>query len=592
MGCFTVLKNKKKKSEQATYLRRVNPQENSPTTLPEPHTRTQALQSAPPSFRTRVKPVQPINKVKNNRTRALSAPSSLIEAEQDALSSVDCDEQEESKSRIGPMKEHRSPSPQPLPLPSPQIHNAVVLKTMGSFKSVTSSGPINASGPLPLPPSGTLRNFSYEEIAAACQNFCPERCMSEGLSSVIYRASFGDDTSGSKKLNATVTRLHPSTQGLREFVNEVNTLASLQHPNLCKLIGFHAREGLTFLHEEGPFQAMFNEFSTANIQIDKDFSAKLSGYGCITHIPETEISKSSVESIIRDANSASHIERYSSNCLSQNRFPESRLPPNNISLRGPKCAIFASKIRTESSLKIATDIKERIALLNKLVGYGLTYQNGEGILPFLCIGHWQIFRWRHWREGCSPPRAMFGVLELCFLNCSQARKNLDSRHRKEEKNLVKWSRPFLADDCRLSLIMDPQLKGRFALKAARKVADIAQRCLQTDPSERPTMRTVVEHLKTVQDMKYSCRYPLQEPRAIGGKHMARSSSLNGIVTPAPTSNFSPSPPTTRPYISPRPLPLPMSLPTQTCSSILSLDGVDHQESQKSSSSRRASVEGF
>ena len=81
-------------------------------------------------------------------------------------------------------------------------------------------------------------------------------------------------------------------------MNEVNTLASLQHPNLCKLIGFHAREvseqrmlvferlfhgsldrllygrsdgppidwnarmkvalcaaqGLTFLHEEGPFQ--------------------------------------------------------------------------------------------------------------------------------------------------------------------------------------------------------------------------------------------------------------------------------------------------------------------------------------------------
>lgn len=87
-------------------------------------------------------------------------------------------------------------------------------------------------------------------------------------------------------------------QCLREFVNEAITLASLQHPNLCKVIGFHAREGsehrmlvyerlfhgsldrllygrsvgppldwnarmkvalcaaqgLTFLHEEGPFQ--------------------------------------------------------------------------------------------------------------------------------------------------------------------------------------------------------------------------------------------------------------------------------------------------------------------------------------------------
>lgn len=91
---------------------------------------------------------------------------------------------------------------------------------------------------------------------------------------------------------------------MKEFVSEVNTLASLQHPYLCKLIGFHAREGsdkrmlvygrlfhgsldrllygrsdgppidwnarmkialcaaqgLTFLHEEGPFQ-VFKDFT-------------------------------------------------------------------------------------------------------------------------------------------------------------------------------------------------------------------------------------------------------------------------------------------------------------------------------------------
>lgn len=90
------------------------------------------------------------------------------------------------------------------------------------------------------------------------------------------------------------------SKGLREFMNEVNTLASLQHPNLCKLLGYHAREGsdqrilvyerlhhgsldqllygrsagppidwntrvkvalcaaqgLTFLHEQGPFQVL------------------------------------------------------------------------------------------------------------------------------------------------------------------------------------------------------------------------------------------------------------------------------------------------------------------------------------------------
>ena len=192
------------------------------------------------------------------------------------------------------------------------------------------------------------------------------------------------------------------------------------------------------------------------------------------------------------------------------------------------------------------------------------------------------------------PKSNVWSYGIVLLELLTGRKNLNSRHYKEERNLVKWSRPFLADDCRLSLIMDPQLKGRFPAKAARTVADIAQRCLQKDPSERPTMRTVVEHLKAIQDMKYSCLFPLQEPGTVG-KHMSKSPSLNGIITPAPGLSFSPSPPPTRPSTSPtRPGPLPLSLPPRTCASTLSLDVIDRQENRKSSSSmvRRASLKGF
>jgi len=189
----------------------------------------------------------------------------------------------------------------------------------------------------------------------------------------------------------------------------------------------------------------------------------------------------------------------------------------------------------------------------------------------------------------------FGIFLLELLT---GRKNLDSRHPKEERNLVKWSRPFLADNYRLSLIMDPQLKGRFPSKAARTIADIAQRCLQKEPSDRPTMRTVVEHLKIIQDLKYSCRFPLQEPASNSGKHMSRSPSLNGIICPAPRLSFSPSPPSGVPVsVSPPrwsgggPILLP---PPRACASSLSLEELDRQESRKSSSSasRRASVEGF
>ncbi|KAI4302639.1 hypothetical protein MLD38_038360 [Melastoma candidum] len=500
MGCFTVLKSKKKRLEQPNYAKYHSFKEQEPMTLPEPPVRTRSLQSAPPSFKTRVKPVQPVNGAANNRLRVLSAPSTLDVVEPEILSSTEIGDYEDSRFRPS-ASEQRSASPQPLPLPTPL--GASVLKSLSSFKTVPSggSGPLYASGPLPLPVSGTLRNFSFEEISTACHNFSPDRCLSEGLSSVVFRASFGVENTGSRKFDNTVSRLLMSPQSVKEFVNDVNTLATFQHPNLCKLLGYHAREGselralvyerlyhgsldrllhgrfdgplmdwnmrmkvaycaalgLTFLHEDGPFQAMFSEFSTANIQINKDFSAKLSGYGCIGHIPEAETSNGSV-------------------------------PTEN-----------------------------------------------------LCIETLE--------RGLLTPKSNVWSFGIILLELLTGRKNLDNRYTKEERNLVKWSRPFLTDDCRLSLIMDPQLKGRFPSKAARTVADIAQKCLQKEPSERPTMRTVVDLLKVIQDMKHPRLFPLQEPAVIAGKHMLRSPSLNGIVTPPLRPGFSPSPPPRGPPIS-------------------------------------------
>lgn len=222
MPCFTVWKSKKKRADQRVHVKSVNPkEEHLPTVLPEPQLEGRSLQSAPPSFRTRVKPIQPVNRVSSNRARALSAPSSLDSAEQDSLDAIDYDGQDESKLYSGTIKEQKSSGPRPLPLPSPQA--TASLKISGSFKSATSSGPLFSSGPLPLPPTGSLRNFSFEEVSAACHNFSSDRCVSEGLSSFIYKASFGDDSSNLRKFEATVTRLYSSNQVLQLTTYLVDT---------------------------------------------------------------------------------------------------------------------------------------------------------------------------------------------------------------------------------------------------------------------------------------------------------------------------------------------------------------------------------
>ncbi|XP_065007068.1 inactive protein kinase SELMODRAFT_444075-like isoform X2 [Musa acuminata AAA Group] len=456
MGCFTVLKCKKKKIGCFGNKKRMIAAETVTCALPEPTQSGPSLQSAPPSFRNRTKPAQSGHRILNSRVRALSAPSTLVLADQYALASLEYDDQEECKGRGISVKDQRFSNPLPLPLPSPHTFS---LRNLESFNLNNTSDPIVSSGPLPLPPlgGGGLRNFSYEEISAACQNFSVGRCMSEGLSTTIYKATFGDDSMSLKRSEATVTRLLPSCQ------------------------------------------AMYYEFSTSNIQVDKDFSAKLSGYGCASYNPDADVSDSSIATA-----------NLSAETLEQGLFT----PKSNV---------------------------------------------------------WS-----------------FGIVLLELLT---GRKNLDNRCPKEERNIVKWSRPFLADDCRLSLIMDPRMKGRFPPKSARTVADVALKCLRKDPSKRPTMRFIVEALKDVPDMKCPSRYPLQEPSVIAGKRMCKSPSLTGIIPPQPPPSFSISPPSkSQLLLSPR-TSIPIPYPPLKCTTTRAVED-NRISSIRSCSPAMQRLEGF
>lgn len=200
MGCFTILKHKKKKSVDFVCKKIPNARKNTGSTLPEPDFHGPSLQSAPPSFRNRTKFAQSVTQFPTIRTRALSAPSTLAVTDREAL---EFDDQVESRDRRRLVKDQHFSNPLPLPLPSPEAKS--VLKNFASFKSTNASAPTNISGSLPLPRSKDgLRSFSYNEVSAACLPFSLD---SEGSSSTVYRASFEDEMVTSKKIEATVSCL-------------------------------------------------------------------------------------------------------------------------------------------------------------------------------------------------------------------------------------------------------------------------------------------------------------------------------------------------------------------------------------------------
>ncbi|KAI5420186.1 hypothetical protein KIW84_044100 [Lathyrus oleraceus] len=75
--------------------------------------------------------------------------------------------------------------------------------------------------------------FSLQKIKAATNNFDESFKIGEGGFGPVYKGVLQDGT-----IVAIKQLSSKSTQGFREFINEIGMISTLQHPNLVKLYGF------------------------------------------------------------------------------------------------------------------------------------------------------------------------------------------------------------------------------------------------------------------------------------------------------------------------------------------------------------------
>ena len=116
----------------------------------------------------------------------------------------------------------------------------------------------------------------------------------------------------------------------------------------------------------------------------------------------------------------------------------------------------------------------------------------------------------------------FGVVLLEVISGLQS---MDKSRPAGQHNLVQWAQPFFADKRRLYKLLDPRLEGRYSIRAAQTAADIAAKCLNFNPRQRPSMDEVVSMLTPLAEMS------VQELNAVQASEKTPSGSSPEATLP-------------------------------------------------------------
>ncbi|KAI5674599.1 hypothetical protein M9H77_14963 [Catharanthus roseus] len=164
--------------------------------------------------------------------------------------------------------------------------------------------------------------YTYKELRAATNDFSPINKIGEGGFGSVYKGKLKNGKMAAIKVLST-----ESTQGVKEFLTEIQVISEIEHENLVKLYGCCAEgnhrilvynylennslaqtlldgrcnipfswqirtklsigvaRGLAFLHEDVRPHIIHRDIKASNILLDKDLTPKISDFGLAKLIP-------------------------------------------------------------------------------------------------------------------------------------------------------------------------------------------------------------------------------------------------------------------------------------------------------------------
>ncbi|CAI9752965.1 unnamed protein product [Fraxinus pennsylvanica] len=320
-----------------------------------------------------------------------------------------------------------------------------------------------------------IQSFTLQYVEIATEKY--KTLIGEGGFGSVYRGTLPDGQEVAVKVRSAT-----STQGTREFDNELNLLSAIRHENLVPLLGYcceneqqilvypfmsngslqdrlygaaakrkildwptrlsialGAARGLTYLHTFSERCVIHRDVKSSNILLDYSMSAKVADFGFSKYAPQEGDSGTSLE--VRGTAGYLDPEYYSTQHLST------------------KSDVFS-----------------------------------------------------------------FGVV---LLEIVSGREPLNIKRPQNEWSLVEWAKPHIRNS-RIEEIVDPNIKGGYHAEAMWRVVEVALACIEPYSAYRPCMADIVreledafiiennasEYMKSIESFGGSRRYSMERPIVI------------------------------------------------------------------------------
>ncbi|KAK9063978.1 hypothetical protein SSX86_017850 [Deinandra increscens subsp. villosa] len=309
-----------------------------------------------------------------------------------------------------------------------------------------------------------LKEFTYSELQTATMKFQHDRLIGEGAFGKVFKGWLDRVTYTPQKagngIPVAIKKLNPkSSQGIQEWLAEVNFSGRFSHPNIVKVLGYcQENKKLLIVYE------FMQKGSLDNYLFKKDV-------GALTWYTRIKIA-------IGVAQALAFLH------ATQNNFICRDVKSSNILLDED----FNAKLSDFGLVRLGPAIGES-HVKTCVIG-----THGYVAPEYIATGHLYV----------KSDVYGFGVVMLEIITGLRA---IDTTRHGIKHNLVDWARPFLSNKNRTYRIMDPRLQHMYPLKDAQKMAELILRCLELEPENRPSMEEIVLCLQGIYAIKIAPRKP-------------------------------------------------------------------------------------